>query len=127
MAKKRGRKAKKNKSKVSITVGLMIVISILLAVLIYAQSGYIGRILSPALGGLMGFVKYIIPVGIFLIGIELARGKKTHLHKKIIQYAVFLIAICTVFTTFQIAGGKLSMEGDFSAILDEAYNLRSTK
>lgn len=46
----RNRQTRKNKMNIDIAIILMIVISILLAVLIYAESGYVGEILSPILG-----------------------------------------------------------------------------
>ena len=47
---------------INIAVVLMIIVSILLGVLIYSKSGAIGRTISPILGGLMGPIKYIIPI-----------------------------------------------------------------
>ena len=47
----------------------MFLISILLAILIYTKSGYIGEHLSPILGGIMGAIKYIIPIGMLFIAI----------------------------------------------------------
>ena len=65
---KRGRKAKKtNKIDINVAVVFMLLISILLAILIYTKSGYIGEHLSPILGGIMGAIKFIIPIGTFLI------------------------------------------------------------
>ena len=71
---KRGRK-KKAKVSIDVAVVVMILVSILLAVLIYTKSGFLGEHLSPALGGIMGFIKYIIPVGTFAIAIYLAYDK----------------------------------------------------
>ena len=50
----------------------LIIASILLTILIYTKAGYIGQTLSPILGGIMGWIKYIIPVGTFAIAIFLA-------------------------------------------------------
>ena len=50
---------KQNKIDIDLAVVSMIVISILLTVLIYTSSGYIGKTLSPLLGGLMGWMKYL--------------------------------------------------------------------
>ena len=47
--KKQTKQTKKTKINADIAIVLMIVISILLAVLIYTESGYIGEILSPML------------------------------------------------------------------------------
>ena len=51
---KRGRKKKKQQVNINVVVAVMIIASILLAVLIYTNSGFIGEHLSPFLGGIMG-------------------------------------------------------------------------
>ena len=72
----RGRRSKKkNKSKLDLEIVTLIIASILLAVLIYTKAGYIGQTLSPILGGIMGWIKYIIPIGTFAIAIALASDK----------------------------------------------------
>ena len=71
---KRGRKKKKINSNISIII--MMISSILLGVLIYNQSGTIGQKISPILSGVMGFIKYILPIGIFLIAIYKLCNKK---------------------------------------------------
>jgi len=43
------RKSKKNEADINIKVVLLIVISIILAILIYTKSGYIGENLTPVL------------------------------------------------------------------------------
>ena len=69
---KRGRKKQKKQKQVSLEVEVvgLIVISVLLAVLIYMKSGFIGEHLSPFLGGIMGYIKYFLPVGVFILAIR---------------------------------------------------------
>ena len=76
---KRGRRAKKtSKFDINVAVVFMFLISILLAILIYTKSGYIGEHLSPILGGIMGAIKYIIPIGTFLIAIYMTTEDKEY-------------------------------------------------
>ena len=84
---KRGRKKKKTVKKTqqinqNVVVAIMIIASILLAVLIYTKSGIIGEHLSPFLGGIMGYVKYILPIGIFVLAIYIAYQGETSWSKK---------------------------------------------
>ena len=55
---KKGRRKKKTID-INVAVVILVIISVLLFVLIYTKSGYIGEHLSPMLGGIMGFIKYI--------------------------------------------------------------------
>ena len=74
---KPGSKNKKNKYSASknISVVILIILSILTAVLIYGKSGYIGEHLGPILGGIIGWIEFIIPIGIFVIAIAIACDK----------------------------------------------------
>ena len=127
---KRGRKRgykKKNKSGISLdaAVVIMIVLSILLAVLIYSRSGYIGEILSPMLGGFIGCVKYALPVGTFAIALYLAYDDKDYLISKLIQYGIVICCITTVISVYSFSVGAIDINGNFATIMERAYYLGS--
>ena len=84
------RKRKNNVDK-NILVVVMIVISILLAVLIYTKAGWVGEHLSPILGGIMGWMKYILPIGCFVLAIYTAKEEQSKDVGKGMQYIIFLI------------------------------------
>ncbi len=116
------RSKKKNRTMLDLQVVTLIIASILLTILIYTKAGYIGQTLSPILGGIMGWIKYIIPVGTFAIAIFLACDEdKDNFMKKILQYAVFLLCITTIITVIQISQGKLSMANGFEEAIKQAY------
>ena len=116
------RSKKKNRTMLDLQVVTLIIASILLTILIYTKAGYIGQTLSPSLGGIMGWIKYIIPVGTFAIAIFLACDEdKDNFMKKILQYAVFLLCITTIITVIQISQGKLSTANGFEEAIKQAY------
>lgn len=116
------RNKKKNRTMLDLQVVTLIIASILLTILIYTKAGYIGQTLSPILGGIMGWIKYIIPVGTFAIAIFLACDEdKDNFMKKILQYAVFLLCITTIITVIQISQGKLSTANGFEEAIKQAY------
>ena len=116
------RSKKKNRTMLDLQVVTLIIASILLTILIYTKAGYIGQTLSPILGGIMGWIKYIIPVGTFAIAIFLACDEdKDNFMKKILQYAVFLLCITTIITVIQISQGKLSTANGFEEAIKQAY------
>ncbi len=122
------RRAKSKKKGIDVNVAVvgMLLISILLAILIYTQSGDIGKYLAPVLGGIMGVTKYILPVGTFLIGLYMTYEDRDYLFSKLIQYGVFIVCICTVLSVFQISNefsnGNVSDSNDFSKIVEWGYN-----
>ena len=120
---KRGKRSKKKGLDINVAVVIMILISILLAILIYTKSGYIGEHLSPILGGIMGAIKYIIPIGTFLIAIYMTSEDKEYLISKLIQYGIFLLCIATVLSVFQFSNSNLDENGDFSSVVERGYEL----
>ena len=123
--KKRVTRKKKAKQDAYVHAIVIMIFSILLAVLIYIQSGYIGEHLSPMLGGIMGWIKYLVPVGTFIIGITLIKEKREFVMPKIIQYLVIILCICAFMTSLQLSGENkvLDINDEFSEIVSEGYDL----
>ena len=126
MAKKRKyTKKSKQKEKINIKIVGMIIFSVLLAVLIYTNSGSLGQKLNEVFGGMMGILRYILPVGTFAIAITMAASEKDeeYLTHKLIQYTILIICIAIVMSVYQIAQGALEINEDMSQILKKAYTL----
>lgn len=120
---KRGRK-KKKQININVVVAVMIIASILLAVLIYTNSGFIGEHLSPFLGGIMGYVKYILPIGVFILAIYIAYQGETSWSKKIVQFSVLLLCIAIIMNVYEIYQGTVQIEGNnLENIIQQFYNI----
>ena len=121
----KGKRGRKKQSKINIDVAVvgMLILSVLLMVLIYTKSGFLGETLSPMLGGIMGIIKYIIPIGTFAIAIYLAYDGKDKLYTKLIQYAIFLLCVAVVMSVFQISTGNITQSEDYQAMAEQAYYL----
>ncbi len=118
------RKKKKNQLDINIAVVGLVVLSILLMILIYGKSGSVGQVLSPMLGGVMGFIKYIIPIGTLLIAIYMTHNDKEYMTHKLIQYGIFLLCIAAFFS---IINGNLQVDSNFSSIIKNAYENGTTE
>ncbi len=116
-------KRKQNKVDIDLAVVSMIIISILLAVLIYTNAGYIGKTLSPALGGIMGIIKYILPIGTFVIAVNLACEKRDTLSEKLAQYGIFLVCITAIMCIYQMSIGAIDANAEFGNVLKQSYEL----
>ena len=128
MAKKRKyQKRKKKSDTLNIKIVGTIIFSILLAILLYANSGALGEKLNATFGGMIGWMRYILPVGIFAIAIKTAYDEQEdELGHKLIQYAILTICITIVMSVQQISEGKLEISGNLSQILKKAYTLGSS-
>ena len=119
---KKGSSNKRKKVDRNIQFFMITIVSVLLAILIYVKSGYIGKSLSPMLGGLMGMIKYIVPIGTFIIGVTMLKEDKDYLKAKLIQYTVVIMCICSIMTIIQINSRELNINDDLSDIIYLAYN-----
>lgn len=131
MAKRRYKKrktTKKRASKIDLTIVALIILSILLAVLIYGKSGVVGIKLNEILGGMMGIIKYVLPIGIFAVSIKLACADNEYISSKLMQYTILLIGFAVLISVFQINTGELTIsDKSLSEIIKDAYSLRSTR
>ena len=124
MGRKRKKKSnKKSTGNIDLTVIVLLVVSILLFVLIYGENGAIGEMLSPMLGGVIGFIKYIIPIGTIAIAVCIAKEDRSYMISKLFQYAVFLACIAGMMTIYQISKGAINIDNQFNEVLDVAYSL----
>lgn len=124
MAKKRKNNSKKNRSfSLDLVVIGLFILSILLFVLIYGETGAIGEVLSPVLGGIIGFIKYILPIGIMAIAICIAKENNNYLISKLFQYVVLLSCIAGMMSIYQISKGTINIDLEFRNILEVSYEL----
>lgn len=132
MGRRKGSKNKKTSSaksttkrrapmNIDIVVISLIILSILSAVLIYSNAGALGSTLSPVLGGLMGIIKYVIPIGIFVIGIYMMKEDNDYLFYKVVEYIVFLFSIAAILHIYQFSKLQLADNVTFEEIVSAAY------
>lgn len=129
MAKKRKNyRRKKQKDNIDLKTIGTIIFSILLAVLLYTNSGSVGIYLNEFLGGIMGVLRYVLPIGTFAIAIKIACNDKEeeYITHKLTQYVILLICISVVMSVYQISKGALEISGDISQILKKSYTLGSS-
>ena len=131
MAKKRSTSGKRRKSKntsksqeLNLNIIGTIIFSVLLAVLLYMNSGEIGQKLNEVLGGLMGVLRYVLPIGTFAIAIKMAcKDEEDYVTKRLVQYAIMLICIAIIMSVYEISTGNIETIGDISQNLKKAYIL----
>ena len=120
MARKKAKRAVKTKNNKDMQVVILLLLSILSGVLIYVQSGYIGENLSPILGGVIGWIKYIIPIGIFLVAINVACDKdRQYLSSKLLQYGLLLVCISILITVLK--GNIDVVNNEFEEAVEFSY------
>ena len=124
-AKKRYKKTRKRGTRIDVTVITLIILSILLAVLIFTKSGVIGIELNETLGGMFGIVQYVIPIGIFVMAIKLASEGSDDWMPKLIQYGILIACLSIAFSVFQITSNELQNEKELSEVIKDAYYIGS--
>ena len=121
--KKRRKTTKKTVSNIDLAVVALIVISILLGVLIYTKSGVIGVKLNEILGGMMGIIKYVLPIGIFAMAIKMAIDDDEYLSSKLAQCAILLISFAVLMCVYQVNVGNLTIDKSLSEVVKDSYAL----
>ena len=121
----RRRKSSSNDNvKIDLAVIILFLVSILLFVLIYGEKGAIGEVLSPALGGIIGIIKYLIPIGFIALAITVAKDDdRQYIISKLIQYAVLVSCVAAILSIYQISKGVINVELPFGDIIEVAYDL----
>ena len=122
-AKKKGKRRSKKTSNIDIMVIGTIILSILLGIFIYTKSGYMGELLSNVFGGMIGGLKYLFPIGLFIIAIKIAYNKTESLAEKSLQYIVLLICVAIVMSVHEFTNNSLELNGELSVTIQEAYKL----
>lgn len=135
MARKRANKAstkqsstsnpKKSVSKVDITLMVLILFTLVISIVIYGKGGDLHRILDPVISGIFGPIKYIIPVGSFLLCVSIFKEDKKKHFNSILKYSVIIILIASLFSMYHIGKGDIPVSGKFENVLDIGYRLRS--
>ena len=124
MAKRKykGKRSKNNTPDFGVII--TIIFSILLTVLIYTESGYIGIVLSDFFGGMFGIIKYVLPVGSFAVAIKMAcKDDDEYISSRIFQYTLLLIFIAVILSVYQIYNGSIDIEQNISEVVKNAYQL----
>ena len=124
MAKKRNKGKRAKKNTVDLGVIITIIFSILLTVLIYTESGYVGILLSDFFGGMFGIIKYILPIGSFAVAIKMAcKDDDGYISSRIFQYTLLLIFISVILSVYEIYNGDINIEQNISEVIKDAYSL----
>ena len=131
MAKKRSSKGtysrgRKKKNNIELSIVITILFSILLAVILFTNSGVLGKTLNECLGGMIGILRYILPIGTFAIAIKMACKEEEYISQKLVQYVGLIIFVAIILSIYQISQGALDISSDISQILKKAYALGSS-
>ncbi|MBP3463210.1 MAG: DNA translocase FtsK 4TM domain-containing protein [Clostridia bacterium] len=125
-----GRKRKKKTPAKSISsispemaIILMLLIGVMLGVLIYTGAGQVGAFLSPLFGGLVGVIKYVIPIGIIVTALSLIREESSYVTTKLTQFIIFIICITTIMHINQFSKMNIASNATFEEIVNEAYKI----
>ena len=114
----------RNNKDVNFIVIGTIVFSFILAILLYLNSGIVGQKLNEVFGGLIGILRYVLPIGSFIIAIKMAvQDEEDYVTKKLVQYSILIICIAIIMSVYQISKGAIQITGDMSQIMKKAYTL----
>lgn len=123
MAKRGKRSKKKQADNLNLQVIVLIIFSIVLGILIYTKAGVVGNAISPILGGIFGPIKYILPIGIFFVGLYTAYGDREYLMRKLIQFGILVICIEGILSVYQISVGNIEKAAELGDAVERGFYL----
>ena len=120
--KSKGKRSSSKKSSMNFAVIGTIIFSVLLTVLIYTESGYVGMALSDFFGGMFGIIKYVVPIGAFAVAIKMAcKDDDGYISSKIFQYTLLLIFVAVILSVYEIYNGEINIDQNISDVVKDAY------
>ena len=127
MGRKKKKVAAKKQRRKDFDIDIAVIVCIILAILsfgiIFFRTGAAGELLSPALGGIVGGIKYVIPFGFLALAYAVAKDEGKYLKSKLFQYLIFLGLISSVLTIYQISNGNIDKTKGFESVVQAAYTL----
>jgi len=130
MARKKGSSNKKKKKQLKIDsdfkVVLLILIGIVMAILLYKNTSYMGGWLNDILGGIFGITKFAVPVIPFVWAIYIASKHKDTIMEKVIPVSILFLCSASLSSVIQMINNVLEYNISFSEVMDRAYHLGTT-
>ena len=114
---------KKNKKSIDAIFIILLIISVVTAIIIYLKTGYIGEVISPVIGGAVGSVKYLIPIGVFFLAFATAREEKKSYTTRITQFILIIIILCSLLTILEISKENISIDANIMKVIVDSYEL----
>lgn len=114
--KKYNSKKKKQQTKIDIALITTIIASLLAIFLIYTKSGVIGVFLNSTLGGLIGNLRYILPLGTLIIGLKIAIKNDDYLGTKLTEYVVLMLCLSIVLSVYNV-----DIKSNIEQIVKDSY------
>ena len=115
--------ARKNKKSIDAIFIILLIISVISAIIIYLKTGYIGEVISPVIGGVVGYIKYFIPIGLFLLALVTVKEEKKPYTTRIIQFILIIMILCSLLTILEISKENISLDSNIVKIISNSYEL----
>ena len=126
MARRRGRTKKSKQKSVDMQFITLVIISVLLGIIIYFETGSISNIISPKISGIFGAVKGIIPVFMFLLALVGAINEKKYYTLRVTCFIAIILLISGLLSTYQISKGLIDIKESTNDNIKLGYDLGVT-
>lgn len=74
-------------------------------------------------GGIVGWVKYLVPIGMVVLIVYIVNKKKQDdIKSKLLKFAIFIMSISVIITVYHSIRGNLNLTGDFGMVISNAYD-----
>ena len=99
---KKAQKKQQQKLDTDVKVVLLMLVGIVMALLVYKKSSYMGIWLNDILGGLFGIMKYVVPIIPFIWAIYLVSKHKETILAKVVPIGIMTVCVSTIASICEI-------------------------
>ena len=123
---KKAQKKQQQKLDTDVKVVLLMLVGIVMALLVYKKSSYMGIWLNDILGGLFGIMKYVVPIIPFIWAIYLVSKHKETILAKVVPIGIMTVCVSTIASICEILNSTLEYNISFSEFMERAYHIGTT-
>lgn len=117
------KKSTKNNLEKELKFVFGLILGILFTVIIYGKSGVLNKEFEPILSGILGPIKYILPIGILYFTLSDVVKEEAETNSRLKIFMLVILLLCSLLTIYNISKFKINTNLPFDVLVRECFNL----
>lgn len=117
------KKSTKNNLEKELKFVFGLILGILFTVIIYGKSGVLNKEFEPILSGILGPMKYILPVGILYFTLSDVVKEEAETNSRLKLFMLVILLLCSLLMIYNISKFKINVNLPFDVLVRECFNL----
>lgn len=117
------KKSTKNNLEKELKFVFGLILGILFTVIIYGKSGVLNKEFEPILSGILGPIKYILPIGILYFTLSDVVKEEAETNSRLKLFMLVILLLCSLLMIYNISKFKINVNLPFDVLVRECFNL----